>query len=156
MMVFGGEIPQTCDTNYIPLRQPKKVQSFHNSNQNLHESLRELSGNMLFMDVSNNNHMAMAPYNNQNNHNQEEYFDARMSHSLQAMTETGGFGGDDGGDGCSEGDETVKFGHSIVSRSRQREEAGARASAAEISPDRPIGSMLSDRQRMTSFISGSY
>ena len=113
-MVFG-EIPQTCDTNYIPLRQPKKVQSFHNSNQHLHESLHELSGNMMFVDASNNNHMAaMASHGK----NQEEYFDARMSNSLHAMTETGGFGGDDGADGCSEGDETVKFGHSIVSRSR--------------------------------------
>ena len=63
---------------------------------------------------------------------------------MQALTETGGFPGDMSGGAVSDGEETVKFGQSIVSQSRQREEAGARASAAEISPDRPIGSLLSE------------
>ena len=50
-------------------------------------------------------------------------------------------------------EETIKFISSVESQQfRQREEAGARASAAEISPDRPHGSFLADQQRMTSFL----
>ena len=44
--------------------------------------------------------------------NMEEYFDGRASGSMRALTETGGFGGDDG---VSDGGETVKFGQSVVS-----------------------------------------
>ena len=40
----------------------------------------------------------------------------------------------------------------VVSQSRQREEAGARASATEVSPDRPHGSFLAEEQRLTSFV----
>ena len=37
---------------------------------------------------------------------------------MQALTETGGFPGDMSGAGVSDGEETVKFGQSIVSQSR--------------------------------------
>ena len=37
---------------------------------------------------------------------------------MQALTETGGFPGDMSGAAVSDGEETVKFGQSIVSQSR--------------------------------------
>lgn len=49
----------------------------------------------------------------------------------------------------SDREAVIKFSHS--SMSRQREEAGARETPAEISPDRPLGSFLTEKQRMTSF-----
>lgn len=122
------DLPETSEfAAYVPLRQPMKVQSFQNNSQ--HESLDELQGNLMMV---NNNGTGIG----------EEYFEGRVSVSHQ--TETCAFGNVDG-DFISDADQvTVKFGQSIVSQSRQREEAGARASAAEISPDRPIGSFLSD------------
>ena len=46
----------------------------------------------------------------------QEYFEGRGS--MQALTETGGFPGDMSGAAVSDGEETVKFGQSIVSQSR--------------------------------------
>lgn len=46
----------------------------------------------------------------------EEYAEGRVSGSMRALTETGGFGGDQ--TGASDDEETVKFGQSIVSQSR--------------------------------------
>lgn len=53
-------------------------------------------------------------------------------------------------------EEPVKFNPSVVSQSRQREELGARASAAEISPDRPLNFFLSDEQKMTTLVSSQH
>lgn len=74
----------------------------------------------------------------------EEYCEGRVTESGREDTEAGmrPFDFDQEANG-SDGAQTIKFGHSVVSQSRQREEAGARASATEISPERPIGSFLS-------------
>ena len=42
------DLPVTNETAYLPLRQPKKAQSFLNTSQ--HESLNELQGNMMFVE----------------------------------------------------------------------------------------------------------
>ena len=42
------DLPVAAETSYLPLRQPKKVQSFINASQ--HESLNELHGNMMFVE----------------------------------------------------------------------------------------------------------
>ena len=55
----------------------------------------------------------------------------------------------DQGVNFSDREEVIKFSHS--SQSRQREEAGARETPSEISPDRPQSSFLTEQQRMTSF-----
>ena len=49
---------------------------------------------------------------------QEEYFEGRISeHHERALTETCGFGGSQQNE-TSDGEETVKFGQSVVSQSR--------------------------------------
>ena len=64
------DLPETSESSavYVPLRQPKKVQSFQNSH---HESLDELQGNLMM--ANNNNGTGIG----------EEYFEGRVSVSHQ-------------------------------------------------------------------------
>lgn len=76
----------------------------------------------------------------------EEYFEGKVTESGRTSTEM--FGGDNVL-ASSDRETVIKFSQS--SMSRQREEAGARETPAEISPDRPQGSFLTEKQKMTSF-----
>lgn len=77
---------------------------------------------------------------------EDEYLEGRVTESDRFMTETGMDAKFDLAEAEKFSDtETVKFGHSQVSQSRQREEHGARESAAEVSPERPNSSFLSDQ-----------
>ena len=88
----------------------------------------------------------------------EEYFDRRPTDSDRFITEPENYEQmEEVGDGLNMSpfnavqnaefrEENIKFIETVEAQQfRQREEAGARASAAEISPDRPHGSFLADQ-----------
>ena len=85
----------------------------------------------------------------------EEYYEGRVTEGV-VITDpdmTAKFDHEDQLVGEMDPNECFDFdqNEATVSRSRQREEAGARESVAEISPDRPPSSYLSHEQKMTSF-----